>query len=57
MKLLIKPEAFDFSNQEYYIRFDDFNQTVSAYRALEVNADAKATSVVRLQLKVQINID
>jgi len=51
MKLLIKPEAFDFSNQEYYIRFDDFNQTVSAYRSLEVNADAKATSVVRLQLE------
>ncbi len=51
MKLIIKPEAFDFANQEYFIRFDDFNQTVSDYRSIDVIADAKATSVVRLQLE------
>ena len=51
MKLIIKPEAFDFTNQEYYLRFDDFNQTVTSYRSIDVIADAKATSVVRLQLE------
>lgn len=51
MKLIIKSEAFDFANQEYFIRFDDFNQTVSDYRSIDVIADAKATSVVRLQLE------
>ena len=50
-KLIIKPEAFEFTNQEYFIRFDDFNNTVANYRAIDVTADAKALSVVRLQLE------
>jgi capsular exopolysaccharide synthesis family protein len=50
-KLIIKPEAFEFTNQEYFIRFDDFNSTVASYRSIDVTADAKALSVVRLQLE------
>lgn len=50
-KLIIKPEAFEFTNQEYFIRFDDFNNTVANYRAIDVSADAKALSIVRLQLE------
>ena len=51
LKVIIKPEAFDFTNQEYFIRFDDFNSTVAAYRGIDVSADAKALSVVRLQME------
>ncbi|MDP5000883.1 MAG: sugar transporter, partial [Flavobacterium sp.] len=50
-KLIIKPEAFEFTNKEYFIRFDDFNQTVASYRSIDISADAKALSVVRLQLE------
>ena len=50
-KLIIKTEAFEFTNQEYFIRFDDFNSTVASYRSIDVTADAKALSVVRLQLE------
>ena len=50
-KLIIKPESFEFTNKEYFVRFDDFNQTVASYRSIEVSADAKALSVVRLQLE------
>ena len=51
LKVIIKPEAFDFTNQEYFIRFDDFNNTVASYRGIDVSADAKALSVVRLQME------
>jgi capsular exopolysaccharide synthesis family protein len=51
LKVIIKPESFDFANQEYFIRFDDFNSTVAAYRGIDVSADAKALSVVRLQME------
>ena len=51
LKLLIKPNAIEYVNSEYFIRFDDFNQTVAAYKGIDVSADAKALSVVRLQLE------
>ncbi len=50
-KLNIKPEAFDYLNKEYYLRFDDFNSTVANYRNIDVAADAKALSVIRLQME------
>jgi hypothetical protein len=48
---MIKPEAFDYTNQEFFIRFDDFNGTVANYRGIDVSADSKALSVVRLQME------
>lgn len=50
-KLMIKPEAMDYTNQEYFLRFDDFNSTVASYRGIDVSTDAKALSVIRLQLE------
>ncbi len=51
LKLMIKPEAYEYTNQEYFVSFDDFNGTVASYRGIDVSADAKALSVVRLQLE------
>jgi len=51
LKLIIKPDVYEYTNQEYYVSFDDFNSTVAAYRGIDVSADAKALSVVRLQLE------
>nr|WP_317041531.1 polysaccharide biosynthesis tyrosine autokinase [Flavobacterium cucumis] len=51
LELLVHPEAFDYVGSEYYVQFDDFNATVAAYKSIDVAADAKALSVVRLQLE------
>lgn len=51
LKLIIKPDVYEYTNQEYYVRFDDFNSTVAAYRGIDVSADAKALSVIRLQME------
>ena len=51
LKLLLQPDAINYENSEYFIRFDDFNQVVAAYKGIDVSADAKALSVVRLQLE------
>lgn len=51
LELLVHPEAFDYVGSEYYVQFDDFNATVAAYKGIDVAADAKALSVVRLQLE------
>ncbi|SHI63176.1 polysaccharide biosynthesis tyrosine autokinase [Flavobacterium haoranii] len=51
LKVIIKPDALEYANQEYYVRFDDFNGTVAAYKGIDVSADAKALSVVRLQME------
>lgn len=51
LKLHIKPDAVNYVNSEFFIRFDDFNQTVAAYKSIDVAADAKALSVVKLQLE------
>lgn len=51
LELLVHPEAFDYVGSEYYVQFDDFNATVTAYKGIDVAADAKALSVVRLQLE------
>jgi hypothetical protein len=51
LKVIIKPEAYEYTNQEYYVSFDDFNATVAAYKGIDVSADAKALSVVRLQME------
>ncbi|MCK6609227.1 MAG: sugar transporter, partial [Flavobacterium sp.] len=51
LKVIIKPEAYEYTNQEYYVRFDDFNSTVATYKGIDVSADAKALSVVRLQME------
>lgn len=50
-KISVHPEATNYENSEYFIRFDDFNQTVAAYKNIDVSADVKALSVVRLQLE------
>ena len=51
LKVIIKPEAYEYTNQEYYVRFDDFNSTVATYKGIDVSADVKALSVVRLQME------
>ena len=51
LKLLLQPDAINYENSEYFIRFDDFNQVVAAYKGIDISADAKALSVVRLQLE------
>lgn len=51
LKLLLQPDAINYENSEYFIRFDDFNQVVAAYKGIDVSADAKALSVVRLQIE------
>ena len=38
-------------NEDTYIQFDDFNNAVSVYRGIGVNADAKAPSVIVLDLQ------
>src|SRR5690606_22608155 len=51
LKVQLQPDAINYENSEYFIRFDDFNQTVANYKAIDVSADVKALSVVRLQLE------
>jgi len=49
--LHLKPDYYKYVGEEYYIRFDDFNTTVADYKAINVVADAKAASVINLQLQ------
>jgi len=51
IKVVLKAHANEYINTEHYIRFVDFNQTVAAYKEIDVIADAKALSVIRLQLE------
>ena len=51
LKVIIKPEVYEYTNQEYFLRFDDFNGTVGAFRGIDVSADLKAQSVIRLQME------
>ncbi len=37
--------------QEFYIQFNDFNETVAKYKSISVDADVKAQSVILLQLQ------
>lgn len=47
---LIAPEKI-VPNEDIYIRFDDFNGTVSAYQGIKVEADLKSQSIVMLDLQ------
>lgn len=49
--LFITPEAENYVGTEYYVRFDDFNETVARYKSIDVSVDVKAQSVVILQLQ------
>jgi capsular exopolysaccharide synthesis family protein len=51
LKVVLNPDAVNYENSEYFIRFEDFNQTVANYKGIDVSADVKALSVVRLQLQ------
>ena len=55
LKLHLNPDAIDLENKEYYIRFNDFNSTVSKYKDLDVSADVKAASVITLRLQDLLN--
>ena len=39
LRLYILPEAGQYVGKEYFIRFDDFNNTVARYKGIDVNAD------------------
>lgn len=49
--LHLKPDAYQFENKEFYVRFDDFNSVVANYKNISVTADARAQSVISLQLQ------
>ncbi len=49
--LHLNPDANQFVNKEFYLRFDDFNGTVAKYKNIDVTADVRALSVISLQLQ------
>jgi hypothetical protein len=51
LKVLINANPGFYSGNEYYIRFNNFDGTVAAYKGLNVEIDTKAGSIVRLSLQ------
>lgn len=50
-KLFIHPDAGMYKGNEYYIRFNNFDAVVARYKGINVDADAKAGSIIRLDLQ------
>lgn len=50
-KLQIKDNPGLYKGNEYFVRFKDFNGTVSAYRNLNVKADDKGSSIITLGMQ------
>jgi succinoglycan biosynthesis transport protein ExoP len=50
-KLQIKDNPGLYKGNEYFVRFNDFNGTVSAYRNLNVKADDKGSSIITLGMQ------
>ncbi|WP_445457161.1 polysaccharide biosynthesis tyrosine autokinase [Flavobacterium sp. HNIBRBA15423] len=49
-KLHLNSDAKEYVNNEFYIKFEDFNEIVAKYKNIDVTADNKAQSVISLQL-------
>lgn len=49
--LQLKPDATDYIGKEFYVRFDDFNGTVSQFQSINVEPDIKAPSIIRLNMQ------
>lgn len=50
-KLELKNDASSYKNKEYFIRFNPFNNVVDRYRSLNVDADAKGGSILKLNMQ------
>lgn len=50
-KLLLKPTFLNYINQEYKVKFDDFNSVVSKHRNIKIDIDEKAPSILKLSLE------
>lgn len=50
-KLQLKSDAQGYIGQEFFVRFDDFNGTVSQFQGINVEADPKAPSIIRLSMQ------
>jgi len=51
LKLQIKDNPGAYKGNEYFIRFNDFDGTVSSYRGLSVRADDKGSSIMTLGMQ------
>lgn len=49
--LQLKPDANDYIGKEYFVRFDNFDGTVGQFQGINVEADAKAGSIIRLSMQ------
>ncbi|HEX8269232.1 MAG TPA: polysaccharide biosynthesis tyrosine autokinase [Flavobacterium sp.] len=49
LELVDKPGAYN--QKEYFIRFNDYDQTVSKYRGIKTDIDLKAASILKLSLQ------
>ncbi|MGQ7945294.1 polysaccharide biosynthesis tyrosine autokinase [Flavobacterium sp. WC2509] len=51
LKLQIKDNPGLYKGNEYFIRFNDFNGTVSGYRGVNVKTDDKGSSIITLSMQ------
>ncbi|WP_317125175.1 GumC domain-containing protein [Flavobacterium macacae] len=49
--LQLQPDASGYVGREFYVRFDDFNGTVAQFQGIQVEADLKAGSIIRLGMQ------
>ena len=49
--LQLKPDANDYIGKEYFVRFDNFDGTVGQFQGINVEADIKAGSIIRLSMQ------
>ena len=50
-KLQIKDNPGFYKGKEYFVRFNDFNGTVSGYKSIGVNPDEKGSSILTLRMQ------
>jgi len=50
-KLDMNPNASSYKGKEYFVKFNDFNSTVDFYRNINVDADTKGSSLLKLSLQ------
>jgi len=50
-KLQLNPDASSYKGNEFYIRFNPFNSVVDRYRNMNVEGDAKGSSILKLTMQ------
>ncbi|WP_369803430.1 hypothetical protein [Flavobacterium sp. LM4] len=53
-KLEITDNPGFYKGKEYFVRFNNFDSTVSRYRGIDVNSEEKGGSILTLSMQVQI---